>query len=169
MVVGQLVGSGRVVQTGSVLTVPASVEEHGLALDTLTAVRIVRLAELMARTARRTFEPRFGLRNTDLRILNVLSARDAVPVSELARVTQVGKGWISRSLGELETKRLVRRFAVARDRRVLMVGLTDEGAQLLAAVTPVALERERQLLAGLDEHKVAAMLDRLLANAEAME
>ena len=148
---------------------PRAQERKAIALDELTAVKVVKLAELVARTARRTFEPAFGLRNTDLRILNVLSARDAMPVSELARVTQVDKGWISRSLAELEGKRLVRRFAVARDRRVLMVGLTDEGAELLAAVAPVALERDRQLLAGLDADMVAAVLDRLIHNGEGME
>lgn len=157
-------------QTRAVLTDEARADARkALALTELTAVRVVRLAEMVARVARRTFEPRFGLRNTDLRILNVLSARDAMPISELARVTQVDKGWISRSLAELEHKGLVRRFAVARDRRVLMVGLTDDGAQLLAAVTPVALAHDRQLLAGLDPATVATVLDRLIANAEEIE
>jgi len=99
----------------------------------------------------------------------MLSARDAMAVSELARVTQVDKGWISRSLAELEAKRLVRRFAVPRDRRVLMIGLTAEGTALLDRVAPVARERERELLAGLDADAVAAVLGRLLANAETLE
>ncbi len=136
------------------------------AMDGFATVRIVQLAELISRGAAKVFDARFGLKNTELRILVHLASRDALAVNELARRTRVDKAWISRSLRALERRRLVSRAAHPSDTRASLISLTAAGRALLAKVAPVAEARNRHLLSGLDEAEVRRLLDALAARAE---
>lgn len=136
-------------------------------LENLVAVRIVRLAELIARMAARQFEPTFGLRNTDLRILNLLDGTEGISVSEISRRAHVDKAWISRSLRELGAKGLVTRREDRADTRLSVVSLTAEGKRLLDQVRPIAVANEAVLLEGIDAPAFLTSLDRLMRNAEA--
>lgn len=137
-------------------------------LEDLVSVRIVRLSETIARLASGTFETQFGLRNTDLRILNILDGANGISVNEIARRAHVDKAWVSRSLRELEERGLVRRSIDRKDSRVSIIDLTARGRALLDKVRPVAAAREKQLLAGIDGDAFKQDLDRLTRNIEAM-
>jgi len=137
-------------------------------LEDLVAVRIVRIAEVIARLATRTIEARVGLRNTDLRLLNLLDGTDGVSVSEVARRAHVDKAWVSRSLRHLEKSGLVTRRSTRRDSRVCIIGLSVKGRALLEQVRPLAAARETRLLDGIDRAAFKTSLDRLMANAEDM-
>jgi DNA-binding MarR family transcriptional regulator len=138
-------------------------------LEDLVAVRIVRIAEVVARLATQTFEARFGLRNTDLRLMNILDGTEGVTVNEIARRTHVDKAWVSRSLRHLELSGLVtRRKNNRKDSRHTVAGLSAKGRALLEQVRPLAAARETRLLDGIDAGVFKASLDRLLANAERM-
>ena len=138
-------------------------------LEDLVAVRIVRIAEVVARLATQTFEARFGLRNTDLRLMNILDGTEGVTVNEIARRTHVDKAWVSRSLRHLELSGLVTRRKNNRmDSRHTVAGLSAKGRALLEQVRPLAAARETRLLDGIDAGAFKANLDRLLANAERM-
>src|SRR5579862_6353923 len=100
-------------------------------LENLTTVRVVRLAEIIARLATRRFEARFGLRNTDLRILNILDAEDGVSINEIARRTHIDKAWINRSLRDLESRGLVSLQPHHSDPRKKAVDLTPAGRDTL--------------------------------------
>jgi DNA-binding MarR family transcriptional regulator len=133
------------------------------------SVRVVRLSEALARIATRTIEQRWGLKNTDLRILNTLDGLDdGLPVSELARRVHVDKGWISRSVRELEGRGLVVTRPDPADPRRMLVALSGEGRERLELVRPFALQGELALLEGLDARLLKAMLERLEANAASM-
>ena len=54
---------------------PEAAEASALAMDGLVTVRVVQLAEIIARGASRVFEQRFGVKNTELRILVQLSGK----------------------------------------------------------------------------------------------
>jgi DNA-binding MarR family transcriptional regulator len=137
-------------------------------LEDLVAVRVVRLAEVISRLATQTIEARVGLRNTDLRLLNLLDGTEGVTVNEIARRAHVDKAWVSRSLRELEKSGLVTRRSVRADSRVCVVGLSAKGRAMLEQVRPLASAREARLLDGIDKIRLKADLDRLMANAEAM-
>ena len=83
-------------------------------MDGYITVRAVQLAEIISRGASQVFETRFGVKNTELRILVHLGGQ-ALAVNELARRTHVDKAWISRSLRGLEARG--RRRRVGRGRR----------------------------------------------------
>ena len=139
--------------------------------DTLTfednvGVRIVRLAEVFSRLARIGVEGPWGLRGTELRILNVLDRVDSVPISEIARRTHVDKAWISRSVRDLEKKELVARRGDETDSRKTHAVLTAKGRELLDELRPFVVWHEARALKGIDEPSFKQDLDRLLANAE---
>jgi DNA-binding MarR family transcriptional regulator len=135
-------------------------------LEDLVAVRILRISEVVARLATQTIEARVGLRNTDLRILNLLDGTHGVSVSEIARRAHVDKAWVSRSLRHLEVSGLVTRSSLKQDSRVNLITLTATGRSKLAQVRPLAADHESRLLTGIDKVAFKAQLERLMANAE---
>lgn len=137
-------------------------------LEDLVAVRIVSIAEVVARSARQTFEKSFGLRNTDLRLMNFLDGATGLTVNEIARRARVDKAWVSRTLRHLEKLGLVSRTDDREDSRMIIVQLSAKGRALLEQVRAMAAARETRLLDGIDKRVFKASLDRLLANAERM-
>jgi DNA-binding MarR family transcriptional regulator len=137
-------------------------------LEDLVAVRIVRIAEVIARLATQTIEAQVGLRNTDLRLMNLLDRSEGITVNEIARRAHVDKAWVSRSLRELQKSGLVTRRSLREDSRLCVIDLSARGRALLEQVRPLASAREARLLAGIDRAGFKADLDRLMANAEAM-
>ena len=132
------------------------------------AVRIVRVSEALARIATRRIEARWGLKNTDLRVLNVLDGAVPLPVAEVSRRTHVDKAWISRTLKSLDERGLVERSPDRWDGRLALVSLTPKGRALLEEVRPHALENQARLLEGIDGARLKRLLDQLEANAEAI-
>jgi DNA-binding MarR family transcriptional regulator len=137
-------------------------------LEDNVGVRIVRIAEVFQRLAKLGVEEPWGLRQTDLRILNVLDGVESVPVSEIARRTHVDKAWISRSIRQLVAKDLVERRANPDDSRMTLAALTAKGRGLLNEIRPHVVWHERRVLKGIDGASFKRDLDRLLANAEAI-
>lgn len=137
-------------------------------LEDNVGVRIVRIAEVFQRLARLGVESPWGLRQTDLRILNLLDGAESVAISEIARRTHVDKAWISRSIRQLMEKGLVERQVDHEDSRVSLAALTTKGRKLLDEIRPHVMRAERRVLNGIDAQAFKRDLDRLLANAEAM-
>jgi DNA-binding MarR family transcriptional regulator len=141
---------------------------HIDALIRLVSVRIVRLSELILRIGTFTFKNRFGVKPTDLRILVMLGAYQPISVNEVSRRTHIDKAWISRSLGGLLRRRLIKRTAHPSDSRASLLSLTKKGESLLREIAPVAEEYQRQLLQGQRSRDVERVLDLLSARAEEM-
>lgn len=131
-------------------------------------VRIVRLAEVFTRLAKLGVEQPWGLRSTDLRILNVLDGEDSVPINEISRRTHVDKAWISRSVRKLEEKKLVKRKPGADDSRMSLAALTVQGRELLEEIRPPVLKFEQHVLENIDPDSFKCDLDQLLQNAETL-
>lgn len=131
-------------------------------------VRIVRLAEVFARLAKIGVEQPWNLRNTDLRILNILDGEESVAISEIARRTRVDKAWISRSVRELEKSGLVEKQLDPKDSRVSLAVLTQNGRALLEEIRPHVSVAEGKVLEGIKPAAFKRDLDRLLENAEAI-
>jgi DNA-binding MarR family transcriptional regulator len=135
-------------------------------LEDLVAVRIARLADVVARLAEQSVVSRNGLRHTDLRLLNLLDATDGITVNEIARRTHIDKAWVSRSLRRLQDSGLLSRHDSSTDARVCVIRLSARGRAALDRIRPVTSAREKRLLDGIDELRFKADLDRLMANAK---
>lgn len=129
-------------------------------------VRAIRLAEVFARLARIVVEKPFGLRATELRILNILDGEASLSINEIARRTHVDKGWISRSIRDLEDRNLVQRRSDDNDSRKSHALLSASGKSLLDTIRPFARDGELRMFIGIDERRFKAEMDQLLGNLE---
>lgn len=141
-------------------------ESHIDTLIELVSVRVVRLADLLMRIGKITFEGGFGIKLTELRILIILGAFQSISVNEISRRSHIDKAWISRSLAGLLRRKLIKKTAHPADSRASSLTLTSKGAALLRRIAPVAEEYQRQLLQGQRRSDVERVLDLLAERAE---
>jgi DNA-binding MarR family transcriptional regulator len=141
-------------------------EPHIETLIQLVSVRVVRLSDLLMRIGKITFEGRFGIKLTELRILIILGAFQSISVNEISRRTHIDKAWISRSLRGLLRRKLIKKTAHPADSRASSLALTKKGEALLREIAPVAEEYQRQLLQGQRDSDVERVLDLLADRAE---
>jgi DNA-binding MarR family transcriptional regulator len=111
---------------------------------------------------------RWKVRNTDLRLLNILDGEDSLSVNEISRRAIVDQAWVSRSLHALEAAKLVERRGDPNDSRLTRVSLTKRGRETLDEFRPWAAWSEKVLLKGIDEAALKALLDQLEANTESL-
>ncbi len=111
---------------------------------------------------------RWNLRNTDLRLLNVLDGEEPLSVNEVGRRAMLDQAWVSRSLRALERGKLVERRNDHRDSRLTLVTLTKRGREILDEFRPYAAWSERVLLTGVDAGKLKGLLDQLESNTQGL-
>jgi DNA-binding MarR family transcriptional regulator len=130
--------------------------------------RTTRLADAMIRMSSRSIKERWNLRPTDLRLMIVLDEESPLSVNEISRRALVDQAWVSRSLRAIEADAYVERLSDPEDSRLTLVTLTARGRQMLDEFRPFAKWSESELLVGVDERKLKALLDLLEINTEAM-
>lgn len=130
--------------------------------------RTCRLADAMLRASSRHIKKLWNISNTDLRLLSSLENEDSLPMVEIVRRTLVDQAWVSRSLHDMEAKKLVERRADPKDSRAKRVSLTSKGRQILEESRPYAKWSEDFLLKGVDEKTLKALLDQLEANTQGL-
>ena len=104
----------------------------------------------------------FGLRATHLGVLTALERRPGLSQSEIGTFLGVERQQVVNLLNELERRDLVRRDAVAGDRRRYAVRLTDAGRELHGRARAAGADHEARTFRVLTpaEH---AQLDHLLS------
>jgi DNA-binding MarR family transcriptional regulator len=130
--------------------------------------RTCRLADAMLRMSSRHIRARWNVRNTDLRLLNILDARQPLTVNEISRRALLDQAWVSRSLRALEAAKLVHRRSDPGDSRVTLVTLTSRGRAILDDSRPYAAWSEKVLLKGVDERTLKSLLDLLEVNTQGL-
>jgi len=104
----------------------------------------------------------FGL----LATLRCSAPPEGMTLTQLAQFVLVTPASITNRVDRLEERGLVKRQAVAGDRRCWLVHLTPEGKKLIDEIMPKHIENERQLLSVLDEkeqQQLYALLLKLLS------
>ncbi|MDX2201795.1 MAG: winged helix DNA-binding protein [Hyphomicrobiaceae bacterium] len=141
---------------------PASRRLEVLELQRFLPYRLAVLADAVSKDIAGIYAERFDLTRQAWRILAVLGERGKMAARDLGRVATLDKMQISRGLAHLEARALVSREELATDRRNRSVVLTRKGRELYEKIVPLALTRERELLAALTANEVEA-LDRIVA------
>ncbi|MDH6228346.1 MULTISPECIES: MarR family winged helix-turn-helix transcriptional regulator [Streptomyces] len=111
-----------------------------------------------------------GLTRPEFELLGALrrTGRELTP-GDLARETFSSGAAVTKRLKQLTGRGLVERRTDARDRRVVLVGLTAAGRELVDSVLPEQLSFEADVLSGLDaeeRHRLAELLGKLLTQLE---
>ena len=152
---------------GSGLGVPdPAVEPQTLALERFVPYRLSVLTNTVSRAIARLYDDRFGLSIPEWRVMAALGRYGRLTASEICGVTAMDKVQVSRAVGRMERRKLVRRVDDATDRRRRPLSLTRTGAGVYAEIVPLALEQEARLLTALDAAEFRA-LDRLLQKLQA--
>jgi DNA-binding MarR family transcriptional regulator len=130
--------------------------------------RTCRLADALIRISARHMKERWNIRNTDLRLLNVLDGVERLSVNEISRRALLDQAWVSRSLRALEGRGLVHCCADASDSRLTLVRLTESGRAILDESRPYAAWSEKVLLRGIDAAALKGLLDQVEANTQVL-
>lgn len=120
-----------------------------LRLSDFAPFRLNRLADAVSLNLSEIYRVRFGLEISEWRTLVTIGGRKDCTAQRVAASTRMHKTRVSRALAAMETRGLVRRAGSTGDGREQALRLTAAGRRLYAALAPLALERERRLLACL--------------------
>ena len=126
-------------------------------VEDLLLYRLGRLYATAGSMVVRLCEGEFGITRREWRFIGWLGGAGPTQPSVLAERAALDRARTSRTLSTLTAKGLVSRVPLPRDRRLIVVDLTDAGRALYARVA--ALNRE--LLAGLDDATLATLTQAL--------
>lgn len=90
-----------------------------------------------------------------LHLLDAVAEAGTIKVVELARVTGVPKGTVSKALQRLVRDGVVRREQTPDNRKEVLISLTDDGTQIQRAHQAMHEEMERGMLAFFERYSAA--------------
>ena len=117
------------------------------------------------------YSSRVHISAQECRIIANLGTRPPQPANDIGSPAHLDQVPMSRALTKLIKKGLVLRTFDKLDKRKSSLKLSRKGLQLYEKIVPIALERERQLIAVLNRQERAqldAILEKLERRAEAL-
>ncbi len=134
-------------------------------LPYLLSVAANRVSGLLARR----YQDAFGLTIPEWRCLAVIGEREPISASGIVDRTAMDKVKVSRTLASLEAKGFVQRAAHPTDGRLALFSFTARGRTVYERIVPLALETEREVLAGLSTGEERALRVGLLSLLKSLE
>ena len=128
------------------------------------------LVNAVARGMARIVAPH-GLIHIDFALLRLFLVKEQWTSTQLALTLPLPPSTISRSVNKLVDRGLVRRRRLRRDRRVLMLTLTDRGLTLAKELHQQVKEYDSRLCEGVSQEEMAAFAavsSRVMANFAAL-
>jgi DNA-binding MarR family transcriptional regulator len=123
-----------------------------------------RLAAAVSQHLSAVYRARFALEIPAWRVMATVGQDLGCTAQHVADSTRMHKTRVSRAIAQLARRGLIERVASERDRRERALRLTRAGRRLYAKLVPLALARERALLAcmsGAERRSLLRGLDRL--------
>jgi len=143
-----------------------------LILEDFLPYRLAILSHTVSTTIAQVYEKRFNLSIPEWRVIAILGRFPGLSAVEVAERTFMDKVAVSRAVTKLlKNGRIDRQFADA-DRRRSILNLSEEGRRVHDEVAPLALQFERDLLAGLDDEETRTLdriVERLMARAKLLD
>jgi DNA-binding MarR family transcriptional regulator len=113
--------------------------------------RLNRLADAVSQDLSEIYRDRFGLEIPEWRVLVTVGQRRECTAQHVAASTRMHKTRVSRAVASLWQRKLIERVACVADGREMRLRLTKAGRKIHAILVPLALERERRLLARMSD------------------
>lgn len=120
--------------------------------------RLNRLASEVSQRLSDIYRDRFGLEIPEWRIVATLGPDRRCTAQYVAESTRMHKTRVSRAAARLAELGLLQRGSSAADGREVLLRLSAKGRRVYAALVPLALERQRLLMACLEPAEAAAFL-----------
>ena len=118
-----------------------------LRLASFVPFRLNRLAAEVSQHLSAIYRGRFALEIPEWRVMATVGQDHGCTAQYVADSTRMHKTRVSRAIAHLIRRRLIERVASTRDRRERHLRLTRSGRRMYAQLVPLALRRERALLA----------------------
>jgi DNA-binding MarR family transcriptional regulator len=122
-----------------------------LRLEEFVPFRLNRLADAVSLNLSDIYRDRFGLEIPEWRVLVTIGQFQERTAQQISLSTRMHKSRVSRAVASMEDRKLVERTSNAEDGREMRLCLTKAGERMYAALVPLALERERELLSCLSD------------------
>jgi len=103
----------------------------------------------------------YDLRLVEWRILECLRTGRSLTICDLAELAVIERTVTGRLVERLSNRGLMKRKAMARDRRYAQVTLTARGARLVSAADEAVARSRQRLFAGMSEGEIAGLLSTL--------
>lgn len=134
-------------------------------LDGFLPYRVTVAAGRLSREFSRIYQERFGLSRAEWRVMAHLSQDAEVSVREIHARVDMDKSKVSRAATRLEEAGIITKRISERDRRLVVLALTEKGMTMMAELSQAALEYQARVLGRLGPGAGAflAGLDTLLA------
>ncbi len=136
---------------------------EALVLADFVPFRLNRLADAVSRNLSEVYRRRFGLEIPEWRVLVTVGQHGDCTAQHIAASTRMHKTRVSRAVSGLEARKLLARELSGDDGRELRLHLTAGGRRVYEELVPLALERERSLLACLGGNRQQGFLSALSA------
>ena len=127
-----------------------------LQLGDFVPFRLNRLAVEVSEHLAEIYRERFGLDIPEWRVMATVGPERGCTAQYIAGSTRMHKTRVSRAIAHLEERDLMTRVTRSDDRREMELRLTKAGQRLYAELVPLALERERTLLACMTREQLRA-------------
>jgi DNA-binding MarR family transcriptional regulator len=132
-----------------------------LDLEHFLPYRLSVLSNRISQTIAETYAARFGIAIPEWRVVAVLGRHPGLSANGVAERTAMDKVAVSRTIARLLERGVVQRDTHGDDRRRSVLELSEAGYGIFDEVVPLALARERALLAHFDDDD-KQLLDALL-------
>ena len=120
--------------------------------------RLNRLAAEVSQHLSVIYRGRFALEIPEWRVMATVGQERGCTAQQVAASTRMHKTRVSRAIAQLRRRGLIERATSAQDRRALELRLSAAGRRMYAQLLPLALARERALLACLSPTQRRALL-----------
>ena len=135
-----------------------------LSLKQFLPYRCNNLAEQISVSLSRIYVEKFGINIAGWRILVTLAEFGELQAKEVARLTNMDKVRVSRSVAALVKQGVLSRRVCGDDSRVTILSLNEAGKGLYQRIAPEALAWEQKLVAPLsksEQQSLSRILDKL--------
>jgi len=132
---------------------------------------LLRLANGMSRSASRVYLALFGVGVIEWRILSILSIESFVTAQTVCEEISLDRAAASRSIKELESRRLIRVTDDVTDNRKRPIAITEAGKSLHDEMLAIATRRQKLLLRGFsaeETDQLLALFKRMTDNLNAV-
>jgi len=129
------------------------------------SLSVIRTAEVIRRRLGAILSP-YNLTLPQYNVLRILRGAhpQVLPTLEIVDrmlLKEAGAPGITRLLDALETKRLIQRKRIRRDRRVVVCRITEEGLRMLEELDPLDLATHNVLMSPLTQDEVQKLIELL--------
>lgn len=159
-------------RTSAAASPKSSMPQRGVDVTRNLTYRLLALTNSLGRSAARDFAADIDMTVPEWRVLAVLGSRGALSLAALTRVLAVDKGWVSRTVAQLERRGLVSRTPDPAHERMFALTLTPSGVRMHIRGSAVSIARQKALESAFSKEELKALyeaLARLQRVAESME